>query len=44
MYAMGAFAGNPRANAHYMKLHKEEVARRAISCVFAQKYSCTACA
>jgi hypothetical protein len=28
MYPMGALAGDPRANAHYMKLHKEDVARR----------------
>jgi hypothetical protein len=28
MYAIGALAGDPRANAHYMELHKEDVARR----------------
>jgi hypothetical protein len=26
---MGALAGDPRANAHYMELHNENVARRA---------------
>jgi len=29
MYAMGALAGDPRANAHNMELHNENVARRA---------------
>jgi hypothetical protein len=29
VYAMGALAGDPRANAHYMELHSESVARRA---------------
>jgi hypothetical protein len=28
VYAMGAFAGDPRANALYMELHNEDVARR----------------
>jgi hypothetical protein len=28
VYAMGALAGDPRANAHYMELHKEDVAWR----------------
>ena len=27
--AMNALAGDPRANAHFMELHKEDVARRA---------------
>jgi hypothetical protein len=30
VYAMDAFAGDPRANAHYMELHNEDVALRAI--------------
>jgi hypothetical protein len=37
---MGALAGDPRANAHYMELHKEDEARRATSCVSAQEHSC----
>jgi hypothetical protein len=37
---MGALAGDPRANAHYMELHKENVARRGTSFVPAQEYSC----
>jgi hypothetical protein len=41
---MGALAGDSRANAHYMELHKEDVARSEISCVFAQEYSCAVCA
>jgi hypothetical protein len=41
--AMGALAGDPRANAHYMELLKEDVARRATSCVYAQEYSCAVC-
>jgi hypothetical protein len=41
---MSALAGDPRANAHFMELHKEDVARRAASCVFAQEYSCAVCA
>jgi hypothetical protein len=28
VYAMGALTGDPRANAHYMELHKEDVAWR----------------
>ena len=36
MYAMGTLAGDPRANAHYMELYNEDVARRATSCVSAQ--------
>jgi hypothetical protein len=40
---MGALAGDPRANAHYMELDKENVARRATSCVSAQEYSCAVC-
>jgi hypothetical protein len=28
MYAKDALAGDPRANAHYMELHNESVARR----------------
>jgi hypothetical protein len=36
MYTMGALAGDPRANAHYMELHKEDVARRATPCAFVQ--------
>jgi hypothetical protein len=31
-----ALAGDPRANADYMELHKEDVAWRVTSCVFAQ--------
>jgi hypothetical protein len=41
---MGALAGDPRANAHYMELHNENVARRATSCVSAQEDSCAVCA
>jgi hypothetical protein len=44
VYAMDALAGDPRANAHYMELHKEEVARRGTSRVSAQEYSCAMCA
>jgi hypothetical protein len=40
VYAMGALVGDPRANAHYMELDNEDVARRAASCVSAQEYSC----
>jgi hypothetical protein len=40
VYAMGALAGDPRANAHYMELHNEDVARRATECVSAQEYNC----
>jgi hypothetical protein len=29
VYAMGVLEGDPRANRHYMELHKEGVARRA---------------
>jgi hypothetical protein len=29
VYAMDALASDPRANAHYMELHNENVARRA---------------
>jgi hypothetical protein len=28
VYAIHALAGDPRANAHFMELHKEGVARR----------------
>jgi hypothetical protein len=39
--AMGALAGDPRANAQYMEVHKEDVARRATPCdSSAQEYSC----
>jgi hypothetical protein len=38
MYAIGALAGDLRANAHYMELHKEEVVRRATPCVSAQEH------
>jgi|AntAceMinimDraft_5_1070358.scaffolds.fasta_scaffold67223_1 hypothetical protein len=31
VYAMDALAGDPRANAHYIELHKKDVARRAES-------------
>jgi hypothetical protein len=31
---MGALAGEPRANSHYLELHKEDVARGATSCVW----------
>jgi hypothetical protein len=44
MCAMGALAGDPRANAHYMELHNEDVARRATSCVSAQEDSYAVCA
>jgi hypothetical protein len=44
VYAMGAIAGDPRANAHYMELHKEDVARRSTLFVSAQEYSCAMCA
>jgi hypothetical protein len=40
VYAISALAGDPRANAHYMELYKEDVARRGTSCASAQKYSC----
>jgi hypothetical protein len=30
VYAMGALAGDPRANTHYMELHNEGVALRAL--------------
>jgi hypothetical protein len=39
-YVMYALAGDPRANAHYMELHKEDVAWRETSCVSAQEHSC----
>jgi hypothetical protein len=29
VYAMDALAGDPRANAHYMELHNEDMARHA---------------
>jgi hypothetical protein len=44
VYAMGALAGDPRANAHYMELDKEDVARRKTSCVSVQEYSFAVCA
>jgi hypothetical protein len=44
VYAMGALAGDPRANAHCMELHKEDVARRATQCVSSSKHSCAVCA
>jgi len=44
VYAMSTLAGDPRANAHYMELHNEDVARRATSCVSAQECSCAVCA
>jgi hypothetical protein len=31
VYAMGSLAGDPRANAHYMELHNENVVRRVTS-------------
>jgi hypothetical protein len=40
VYAMGALVGDPRANANYMELHNEDVARRVTSFVSAQEYSC----
>jgi hypothetical protein len=40
VYAMGALAGDSRANANYMELHKEDFARRTTSCVSVQEYSC----
>jgi hypothetical protein len=39
VYATGAPAGGPRANAHYMKLYNEGVARCATSWVSAQEYA-----
>jgi hypothetical protein len=33
VYVMGALAGDPRENAHYMELHNEDVARRAAKAV-----------
>ena len=42
--AIDALAGNPRANAHYMELDKEDVARRKTSCVSVQEYSFAVCA
>jgi hypothetical protein len=44
VYAISALAADPRANAHYMKLLKEDVVRLETSCVFAQEYSCAVCA
>ena len=44
MYAIDALAGDPRANAHYMELHKEDVARRATARASAKEYSCAVCA
>jgi hypothetical protein len=44
MDAMGALAGDPRANAHFMEMHKEDVARRVTSCVSTQEYNCAMCA
>jgi hypothetical protein len=44
VYAIYALAGDPRANAHYMELHKEDVAWRGTSRVSAQEYSCAVCA
>ena len=41
---MDTLSGDPRANARYMELYKEEVARRAIACVSAHEYSCAVCA
>jgi hypothetical protein len=35
VYATGALAGDPRENAHYMELRKEDVTRCEISCVSA---------
>jgi hypothetical protein len=43
-YAMDALAGDPRANAHCMELHKEDVARRATRCSSAQEQNCAVCA
>jgi hypothetical protein len=42
--AFGALAGVPRANAHYMELHKEEVTRRATTCASAYECNCVVCA
>jgi hypothetical protein len=44
VYAIGALASDPRANAHYMELNNEGVARRATPCVSSQEYSCVVCA
>jgi hypothetical protein len=41
---MDALAGEPRANAHYMELHREDVARRGTSCASAHEYSGAVCA
>jgi hypothetical protein len=38
---MDALAGDPRANAHYMELHKEEVPRREPLCAFPHDHSCS---
>jgi hypothetical protein len=43
VYAMGALAGDPRANAHYTELQNEDVARRATLCVSAQECRCAVC-
>jgi hypothetical protein len=43
VYAMGALACDPRANAHYMELHKEEEARRETSRV-SNKITAAPCA
>jgi hypothetical protein len=44
VYAMNALAGDPRLNAHYIELHKEDVTWRAASCFSAQEYSFAVCA
>jgi hypothetical protein len=41
VYALGALAGDPRANAHCMELHNEDVARRATQYASAQEQICT---
>ena len=40
---MDAIDGDPRANAHYTELHKEDVARREIPC-FLRKNAAAPCA
>ena len=44
VYSKDALAGDPRANAHHMELHKEDVAWSAILCVSAQEHSFAVCA
>jgi len=44
VYSKDALAGDPRANAHHMELHKEDVARRKTSCFVIRKNTAAPCA